>query len=286
VRGSAEIEILFFSFSADVDVTFGEARHDTLPPIDVLPAILAEFTKLESWHATLPPSGRLNVSLRKLDDPAILALHPVGTLQISQRFAPLNLPLDKIGNQRPSDVNRVSVAVQSGALTVLGPTREQFAAAQYRDMDDAAKLSAPAFEAMESGVELGAAGAPWSSGRAAQRNVRYETVIIDTALEPARRRFVDYSAGLFEHFRAGSSIARLTDSAANERRRQPFDDKVSVPGDVYTVAWQADNTSYGAATTFGSFAEAQAHLDGAVRHDPTLAESIHVIPGAEVNLAA
>jgi hypothetical protein len=286
VHGSAEIDILFFSFDVDVDVTFGEARHDTLPPIEVLPAILAEFQKLESWRATLPSSGRLCVSLRSLDSATVLALHPVGTLQISQRFAPLNLPLDKIGNQRPSDVNKVSVSVQSGALTVRGPVRELFAAAQYRDMDDAAKLSAPAFEPMDSGVELGAAGSPWATGRLAQRNVRYETVIIDTALEPARDNFVVFPVGLFEHFRRGATITRLADSAANERFREPFADKVTLPGEAYTVAFQSDNRAFAGGSTFGSFAEAQAHFEATVANDPSLADTIHVIPGAEVNLAA
>ena len=41
-----------------------------------------------------------------------------------------------------------------GNLDVIGAVRERFAAAQYRNMDDAAKLSAPAFEMLESGVEV------------------------------------------------------------------------------------------------------------------------------------
>ena len=188
VHGSAEISLLFFSFDVDVDVTFGDPITALLAPIEVLASILAELAKPESWRATLPPSGRLFVSLRNLQTAGTLALHPVGTLQISQRFAPLNQPLDRIGAQRPSDVNRVTASVQTSGLSVLGATREQFAAAQYRDMDDAAKLSAPSYEPLESGVELGGAGQPWTAGRAAQRNVRYETITIDTALE-ARSRF-------------------------------------------------------------------------------------------------
>src|SRR5206468_12080234 len=107
--------------------------------------------------------------------------HPVGTLQITQRFAPLNLPLDKIGNQKPSDVNKVTVSVQSSGLAVKGALRENFAAAQYRDMDDASKLSAPAYEPLDSSIELGASGIPWLTGPSAQRNVRYEVIVLDTA---------------------------------------------------------------------------------------------------------
>jgi hypothetical protein len=285
LHGSAEISVLFFSFDVDVDVTFGDPIAALLAPIEVLAQILAELSKTESWRSTLPPSGQLFVSLRNLESTGTLALHPVGTLQISQRFAPLNQPLDRIGAQRPSDVNQVSVSVQSGGLSVLGPTREQFAAAQYRDMDDAATLSAPAYEPLDSGVELGGAGQPWATGRLAQRNVRYETVIVDPPRE-ARSRFFKFPDALFVHFRAGAAVARAAPSLANELQLQPFTTRVTVSDAQFTVAWQADNTPLGATATFGSFTEAQAHLEASVRQDATLAGVLHVIPGVEVNRAA
>lgn len=283
IRGSAEIEFLFFSFDVDVDVTFGERRTLSLPPIEVLPKLRLEFEKIESWRATLPPSGQHFVSLRDLDSPDDLVLHPAGTLQISQRFAPLNFPLDKVGSQKPSDVKRVSASVQAGSLAVKGPTREKFAPAQYRDMDDAAKLSSPAFESLESGVELSAAGQPWATGPLAQRNVRYETIIIDTAFEAFRIHFFKFWDGLFAHFRGGAAISRAPVSLANEVRMQPFASRVEVGDEQFTVAFQADNRAFSTAATFSSFAEAQAHLETTVSLDPNLAETIHVIPGAEVN---
>ncbi len=286
VKGSAEIGFLFFSISVDVDVTFGERRAETLPPIAVLPRIRAEFEKLESWRATLPAAGQLFVSLRDLGSAGALVLHPVGTLQISQRFAPLNLPLDKIGNQKPSDVKKVTVAVTTGSLAVKGPTREKFAAAQYREMDDAAKLSAPAFEPLESGVELGAAGQPWATGPLAQRNVRYETIIIDTALERVRLRFFKFWDGLFTHFRGGAAVTRAAVSLAAEKQLRPFADRVEIAAESYTVAFQADNRAYEAQASFGSFAEAQAQVANLLRLSPELAEVIHIIPEAEVNRAA
>jgi hypothetical protein len=286
INGSAEISILFFSFDVDVEVTFGERRAETLPPIDVLPQLAAEFRKLESWQATLPAAGQLFVSLRELGNAGALVLHPVGTLRISQRFAPLNLPLDKIGNQRPGDIRRASVSVQTGALAVKGATREKFAAAQYRDMEDAAKLSAPAYEPLDSGVEVGAAGQPWATGPLAQRNVRYETIVVDTAFERLRTRFVKFWDGLFVHFRAGASVSRAQVSKYTEQRLQPFASKVTLAEDRFTVAFQADNRPYAATATFGSFAEAQAHLAESARADPALAEQVHVIPMAEVNPAA
>jgi hypothetical protein len=283
VRGSAEIEILFLSFDVDVDVTFGEERRDTLPPIAVLPQLVAEFTKLESWRATPPPSGRLFVNLRDVGAEEELILHPVGTLEVSQRFAPLNLPLDRIGAQKPSDINRASLEVASGALVVKGPTREKFAAAQYRDMDDAAKLSAPAYEPLDSGVELAPSGESWITGPSAERVARYETIILDTALEPKRIRFFPFWGELFVHFLGGAAIARSPISLAVKRRMQPFDEKVMVTADKFTVVFQADNRPFAAAATFDSFAEAQAHLSQSIIGNPALSETIHVIPAAEVS---
>jgi hypothetical protein len=282
VRGSAEIDILFFSFDVDVDVTFGERRRDELPPIAVLPRIRAELEKLESWRATLPASGRLFVSLRDLGAADALLLHPVGTLQISQRFAPLNLPLDRIGQQKPSDVNLLTVSAESASLAVRGEVREKFAVAQYRDLDDAAKLSAPSFEPLEAGVELGARDQSWTTGPLAQRHVRYEQIIIDTPPERPRNPFYEFPNGLFVHFRAGAAIHRSAVSLATERRLQPFAEKVTVGGDRYAVASQTDNR---ATATFASFAEAEAHLAAVVRADPNLADVLHVIPGAELSVS-
>jgi hypothetical protein len=290
IQGSAEIGFLFFSVSVDVDVTFGERRAETLPPIVVFPQMKAEFEKLESWRATLPASGQLFVSLRELGSADALVLHPVGTLQISQRFAPVNLPLERIGNQRPWDVNRITVGVQSSGLAVKGPTKEKFASAQYRDMSDADKLSAPAYEPLDSGVELGADGKPWATGPAAQRNVRYELIVIDHAADPASDPvtipFFVLPNRLFDHFRGGASVSKAAASLANEKKKQPFAAKVGVGDEQYTVAWQADNRAYSGSATFGSYAQAQAHLADAISADPSLTETIHVIPKVEVNQAA
>ncbi len=286
ITGSATISLLFFDISVDIDQTFGERRAEVLPPLAVLPALRAELEKHDSWRATVPGAGRLLVSLRELGDPDLLVLHPLGTLQVSQRFIPLGLPLDKVGNQKPSDVKKATVAVDAGELlAVRGPMRERFAAAQYRNMDDAAKLSAPAFEMFESGVELGASGNAWITGPAATRTVRYESIIVDTAQERLPLRYFEFWGDLFVHFAAGASVSRSVLSQATETKRQPFDAKVQVQDAGFVVAHQADNTAV-ADASFGSHAEATAFLHDRIAVDPALADSIHVIPASEVTVLA
>jgi hypothetical protein len=284
ISGSATISLLFFDIDVDIDETFGERRAEVLPPLPVLPALKAELEKLDSWRATVPASGRLLVSLRDLGDAALLVLHPIGTLQISQRYIPLGLPLDKVGNQKPSDIKKASVAVAAGGLAVRGPMRERFAPAQFRNMDDAAKLSAPAFEMLESGVELAPDGNPWATGPASTRTVRYETIIVDTAHERFTSPYFRFWPDLFEHFALGASVCRSALSLATETKRQPFDAKVAVATAGFVVANQADNTAFGG-SSFASHAEASAYLNATLAADPSLAETIHVIPTAEVNAA-
>src|SRR6185312_5981174 len=124
-----------------------------------MPIAFAEFQKQSNWKAVLPPGSNLLVSLRKMDAAdAAMILHPVGTLQVSQRSVPLDMTLDKFGKQQPSDANKFTIGVSGGDLSSVGTLQEQFAPAQFTNMDDAAKLSQPAYVPMDSGIALAANG--------------------------------------------------------------------------------------------------------------------------------
>jgi hypothetical protein len=57
------------------------------------------------------------------------------------------------------------------------PLPDKFARAQYFDMTDDEKLSAPAFESMPAGVEIGSSGVTFGAGVASSTD--YETFIYD-----------------------------------------------------------------------------------------------------------
>ena len=257
-----------------------------LPPIALLPPLLEEFKKAESWVAELPESANLLTTLRKLNEASLLVLHPVGVLRVSQRMAPLNIELKKVGNQATSDVHKVSVEISGGPLTVRDAARVMFARGQYQDLSDADKLSKPAFESMEGGARLAASGADWATGVGADRNVRYEAIVVDTLFERFARPFYEWMTLLFVHFRAGSAIAKSSLSRANEKRRQPFDEKITMSGDAYVVASTRDNRSVGERTVFASQTEAEQFLQDSVAKDPKLRKQLHVIPAMERNVAA
>jgi hypothetical protein len=280
-KGTGSFSVLFFSIDVDVDVTWGEQKDTSLPPIAVMPIFLDEVGKLQNWKALPPPSSNLLVSLAKLPDD-LLVLHPFGALTVSQRTLPLALTLDKVGSQKPSDVNRVDITVATSGVTVLplAPAPEQFAMAQFLAMSDAEKLSRPSFQDMKGGVTIGATSA-LASSKMTRRTIDYQVTIIDK--EPVRPRprlkAVD---GLFVGFLAGASVARSELSMQRKSQLQPFAEKVAVGAGGYTVATQSDNRAFDAGSRFTSEAAAADYLRGKVASDPALVHQLHVLPDDEV----
>lgn len=286
-KGRGSIKLLFFTVSADFDKSFGEARDTTLPPIQVVPLISAEIKNAANWR-TLPPAGSTQlVSLRKLELPAdTLALHPLGTLEISQRAIPLGVQLDRVGAQKPADANRVTLGVKAGGLIAKGDAIAPFAPAQFKDLGDAQKLSAPAFEPMASGIRLGVVGNDWTTGAAVKRIVRYEVTTIDTNYRRFVKRFRNYFGILFGHFLGGNSASLSPLSASLRQNLQPFAvDTVKLRGAAFVVARASDNTAYSAQSTFASHTAAQEHLSATAANDPQLRGKLHVIPASELNAA-
>ncbi|MGA7050794.1 MAG: DUF6603 domain-containing protein [Mycobacterium sp.] len=283
VSGSGSLSFFFFSISIPIDFTWGDSRNTTLPPVDVMPMLDAEFQKRTNWKAVLPSTSNLLVSLRKLDaDETDLVLHPVGTLQISQRAVPLDLTISKVGNQSASDANRFSLTAAPGAMAERGELQDSFAPSQYNDFSDAAKLSQPAFQLQDSGIELGAAQGDYASGIAVTRIVRYDLTIIDTELRESRLRLLTASSDLFGHLLAGASVAHSPLSGYVHAQTHPFDGAVDLSAEQYVVAQIATNAALSADASFTSAAAAADHLARAITADPSLSGTLHVLPASEV----
>lgn len=287
VAGTASIGFFFFSIDVDFDITWGDARDTTLPPVNVLPLLSAELAKPDAWRAHNPAGGAPLVSLRALpENESDFVLHPLGTLFVQQRAVPLDIRVDKVGSNRAADVTQVALTVdgsgQPGGLVKVSDATDEFALAQFQNMPDAQKLSRPSFELEHAGVELAADGTAMASFRAVRRSARYEEIVIDSVNDAVRQAtpFSGYTASLFTHLLAGSSVARSPLARAQTSLRQPFADVITVPGDAYAVASTRDNTADGA--VFTSEAQARAHLDALVAADPNRADTLHVIPAMEV----
>ncbi len=112
---------------------------------------------------------------------------------------------------------------------------EPFAPAQFRDFDDADKLSQPAYSPLDSGIELAPAGKALT-GRALTRIVRYDLYIVDTTLQPPKlQRFFVYPFALF--LALARRLERRLQPAlrAQEKLKKPYADVVTVSTETYAV---------------------------------------------------
>jgi len=282
-HGSGSISLLFFDVSADFDITWGESRDTSLPPLPVIPLLTTELNKLDNWKAELPNGNNLLVSLRKLPEAeAAQVLHPLGLLRFSQRAVPLDLKIDKVGSQKPSDANNFKLTATSG-LTKVADTNEQFAKAQFVNMSDADKLSQRAFDPLHGGLTLSAGVQPFGAVKMAKRRVRYEQIIIDSNYKRFRRRFKEFSAKFFGHFALRGAVSKSALSQHYQTQLDPFVEKVQVREGGFTVAHTENNRAFNTTSRhFASETLAQQFLQNQISQDPTLYDSLHVIPQYEV----
>ncbi|WP_419695426.1 DUF6603 domain-containing protein [Mesorhizobium muleiense] len=284
IKGHGSISILFWDLDVDINESWGEDRPVLLPPIEVMPLLAIELAKPQNWRALPPASGSLLVSLRSMPaEEAAHILHPVGALAVSQRTLPLEIKLDKVGNRKPSDVNRVAITVVAGGLDRVDDAFERFAPAQFRDFSDADKLSRPAFAFEKSGLRLAPGAAAQRTGHAVVRNVRYEEIIIDNNFKRYQRKFFLFASTLFSFFLGGAAISKAPASAAVAKKLQPFDDRISVVSESFGVALQSTNKAVSpAAASFASESLAHAYLADLKAADPVLASTVHIMPSFEM----
>jgi hypothetical protein len=299
IEGKGHISLLFFSISVPFQHTWGSNQNTRLDPIEVMLLAETEFKALTNWEAKIPVMSNLNVSLRKLDEAETdrLVLHPLGKLRISERKVPINFKLDKVGNKKPKDINRLKVSATLSGSTGLSveTVKDRFAIGQFRDLDAAAQLSSPAFEPLDSGIEIGVAGAALKTSQAVRRVIRYETIIIDNNFKRHVKRFFGFlSHGyaalnelLFRHFLAGSAVTKSPQSQHQKKRLQPFDEVITIEPNLFSIVSAVDNQPASSTmATFSSQAEAEQHLEDQVRVGAAKAGAQHVIPISELRMAA
>ncbi len=289
VKGTGSFEIGFvitITISVQFDLTLGPAILTELPVLDVLPLLAAALADAANWRAVLPPASSLSVVLREIAPAAdTLVLHPFGTLEISQKVAPLNLSLDRVGAQRVDDtkgkVFRVSdVAFATGSAAV-DPAKEEFAPAQFLDMSDAEKLSRRSFEKYDSGVRVGGGDAP-AADYFDELDVAYEVIYVPERRKPVRFKVPTF---LFEALARAGSVAQ---SPLSFEKRSPSGlgtAKVSLAQERFAVASTENLGLRSEGLVFDSEAEAHDALNRAVNADSELTGQLQVVPLSLVNAA-
>ncbi|PSJ37670.1 DUF6603 domain-containing protein [Allosphingosinicella deserti] len=213
-RGKASIEILFFDVTVEFDHVFGRRETPQTPPVSHIRRLLLEaLSDPRSWSAVA--AGHPLVRLR---DPGpgevALLLHPLGSLSVSQRVAPLGEHISRFGNTVPADGGRYTIAVAGpdnaplDERITVADLEDSFAPAQFREMSDSEKLSAPAFKSMQSGLILACEEVAAPYDPALDLDMDFETVVYRTRTGPpdAHLPATAFSARLL-HAAAGASAA-------------------------------------------------------------------------------
>jgi hypothetical protein len=286
-KGDARLRLCWFlTVKVRFNKTFGEARNTVLPDLAVLPLLLEALSARDNWEEERPTERHRLESLREIAPPAEPLVHPVGTLRISQKVAPLNIVLDRVGSQRPTDARQFGVdAVQvGGAAVTTSAAQESFAPAQYFDLSDEDKLGSPSFKSLDSGIRVGDPER-MRTGYAAARDVKYELKYIDSQ----RDQVVAPAGGLFEvdplSFNAWTlqgAIAQSALSFARRRKSALAPEEVGVLQESFAVVSARDLRPFDGGSVFGTESAALKRRDALIAADPALRGELQVVPAFEV----
>jgi hypothetical protein len=282
-KGRASISLLFFDIDVDFDETWGERRGETLPVVEILPLLTAEFGKKENWRAFLPEGKTDLVTLRKFEAAEdTLVLHPAGSLRVLQKLVPLGITISKLGNRKTADCKKFSLTVVPGVVERKNSVKEHFAAAQFNDLNDNDRLSAAAFHDEDGGIDLNPKGVGSFSATAVRRVNRYELVTIDTAEEPKRKKYYYLSPLLSSRLLKGSAAALSPLSVQTKLQKNQFADKVVTKTEGFAIAMSETNTNLKKELLFSSEASAREFMNGYLQDAPAMAGKIHVVPTFEL----
>lgn len=196
VRAKATFEILWWDVSIRVNATLIGGERPPLPPgVNALEQLLAALRDSRNWHGELPAGQSRIVVLREAvagsAAAAPIAVHPLATLTVRQTVVPLNTaPIDRFGDapvagERQFRIATVTINGNAELPASLQPLREDFAPAQFFEMDDERKLTSPSFVPMDAGVMIGSAQPTFRLDQSKASPLEYETKIIDRSLAPA-----------------------------------------------------------------------------------------------------
>lgn len=271
------------------DVTFGEDKKQTLPPVEVFDPLLEAFKKVGNWRAELPAGSNLMVTMREIpteEQTDKLILHPFGILEVTQKIAPLNLEINKFGTNAPLEthrfftVNSLALGAETFGQDRLDVIKEQFAPASYQDMNDAKKLSSQSFAQFDSGVRI-KGSAQLKASYIAGLEVVYEVIYV-----PERRpvRFWKFLEELFIAMLRVNATAKS--QLAYEPNRPSVKDapKVKVKHEEYVVANSETLALHGTDLVFATEAEANVARANLVSKDASLMSKLQVVPAYQLDL--
>jgi hypothetical protein len=284
IAGKFSFSLLFFDVSKSFSYSWGDdAPAPQIAPVDVLSQLTAALADARSWGATLagaPP-------LISLNDPARTFVHPLAQLEVHENVVPLGLAISHFGSAPVSGATSFTIGdyLVNGTSVDHQTIEDDFAPAQFFDLNDDEKLARPSFESHDAGVRLTGVGLT-SCGDPVSKTIAYETYYVDEANGALRT-----DTGTPKPFFLGDLQAILAIGAAGRAAiRVAGDRKYPVPGNPVKVAAQSfvitDRTNLAAANIASlggtTYSDAQAALATALIIDPARGPELQIVASHEM----
>ncbi len=155
--GSASFSILWWDKTVDFEHTWSDpVAVQTGPLADAGAAVRAALADPANWTAQLPRGGEGLVTLAAPSGVSLMA-HPLGTLTVAQRVAPLGLALDHLDGKPVAPGTVVDItAVRVGAATLAPQPRTTlpFPRARFQELSEHQRLTQKTFEPLPAGVTI------------------------------------------------------------------------------------------------------------------------------------
>jgi len=161
IAGSASIKILFARVHFGVNESWGEQSGQALPAPDVLGAVRRSLEGPGAWSPLMPvgSAGILRLRVPGAGDTAPPPLaHPLGSLEVRQELAPLNIAITRFGAAPLATPTTLSLSVVPGAQLSAAVKQDRFAAGEFFSRSEDQQLTMPAFEDFDCGVTVRSAG--------------------------------------------------------------------------------------------------------------------------------
>lgn len=285
VDGLAEIKILGIKFKVKVKKTWGKSQNTTLPTVTVEDKLIAALKDNRNWEAVFPPSNGQVVKLLEFSEEDKLILHPMGSLQVSQKVLPLNLDVQMFGNQEVSDGGQYSFSANiNGDPGDFSARKEDFAPAHFRKMSETQKLSSPSFVKYDGGIRVtGVAGNRMSGSSLVDKIVEHELILF----EASNNSLNDPPVFIPERTEVMSAMVRGGKAGQSglsySRKIAPLaPDEITVLEEKYGVVNISNMQLFDSDSKRSSFAEAVDRYAQIVSTDINLKNELKVVPEFEI----
>ncbi|MCB9350271.1 MAG: hypothetical protein H6573_22570 [Lewinellaceae bacterium] len=158
--GEATFSIWIFDYTVSVHKEWGDQDDTRIDTIEAQPLLVEALQDQRNWRALPPPGRHQLVFLHQEEnleeeEEEVLRMQPEGALSISQSVLPLELRLDKVGDQPISGQREFALdALVNDQVVEMDRQQEEFAPGQYLNFTKDEKVSLPPYESFQSGGAL------------------------------------------------------------------------------------------------------------------------------------